>query len=121
MKEKEAQADELYKKASEENNLEKMVILGHWVDYIEELLCWKLLECLEEHGIDPETDDDFEITEEMEAEMVISQEDAEIELQNREKFYKEHPYGTCRNQYYLKGIYLEKLERDILKWVLDKE
>lgn len=127
LKEMQKQKNRLYDeidKSDEYNfeNKEKRVILGHWVDFIDELLDYNFSEYMDKHGY---TDDDIGTTfssedPEVEKEMFIREEQARKELKNRENYCKEHPYGNCYHPF-SGGIFIEKLERDILKWILETE
>ena len=57
---------------------------------------------------------------EVQKEIVITEEQARKELQSRIEYCKLHPYGAIHN-FVFDGIYLEKIELDILKWVLEIE
>lgn len=112
LKNKQDEMNKLYDKVHETNtyaNNVNSVIIGHWVDFIGELLYFNLND-----------DTPTELTDEIERSILITQKQAEEELDSREEQIKEFPYGTfaCLNS---KGIYLEKLEIDILKWILDKD
>lgn len=99
---------------------EKRVISGHWVDFINYLLDFNICEYMEKYGY---TDDDIaEIISfdnpEIVKELVITEEQAKKELEYRIEYCKKHPYGVTYNNLF-GGIFLQKLEADILKWYLD--
>ena len=101
---------------------EQRVIAGHWVDFIDELLDYNFSEFMDKHGY---TEDDIGTTftseqPEVAKEMYIREEQARKELEYRENYCKEHPYGNCYHPF-SGGIFIEKLERDILKWMLEIE
>lgn len=98
------------------------MIAGHWVDFIDDLLDFNFSEFMDKHGY---TDDDIGTTftseqPEVEEEMFIREEQAKKELEWRKKYCEEHPYGVCYHPF-SGGIFIEKLESDILKWVLEME
>lgn len=102
---------------------EQMVIAGTWVDFIDDLLDYNLNEFMDKNGYD---EDDIENTffvddENVQKEIFITEEQAKKMLENREKICKEHPYGLVKNMHCFKGIYIEKIEVDILKWFLEIE
>lgn len=62
----------------------------------------------------------FEITEKVKKEIIIKEEQAEEALKIKDKICQKHPYGSCRNKWWINGINIDMLERDILRWVLEK-
>ena len=42
-------------------------------------------------------------------------------LEGRKKLCEKHPYGVTTHLFVFKGIYIEKIELDILKWFLEIE
>lgn len=106
---------------NDENTHEDRIIFGHWVDFLDDLLDWNMLDYAEKIGFDFEEHDDmFEITDEVKKEIIITEKQAEEELKIREKYCQKYPYGSCKNQWWINGINIDMLERDILKWVLEK-
>lgn len=105
-----------------EENKEDLIIFGHWVDFLSDLADWNVLDYAEKIGFDIEKEDDmFEYTEEVKKEIIITEEQAKEELKTRERICKKYPYGSCRNKWWINGINIDMLERDILKWVLEIE
>lgn len=108
-------------KEKPEDKREQIIITSHWQNFINMLLYWNLLDYCEKNNLDP---DDYteEICEKnaVPLHVFITEEQAEKELKLREELYKKYPYGTCQNSYYIDGIYIQKLELDILKWFLEK-
>lgn len=106
---------------NDENTHEDRIIFAHWVDFLDDLLDWNMLDYAEKIGFDFEEHDDmFEITDEVKKEIIITKEQAEKELKIREDICQKYPYGRCRNVWWINGINIDMLERDILRWVLDK-
>lgn len=106
---------------NDENTKEDKIIFGHWVDFLDDLLDWNMLEYAEQIGFDFEKNDDmFEITDEVKKEIMIAEEQAKNELKVREKICQKYPYGSCKNKWWINGINIDMLERDILKWILEK-
>lgn len=106
---------------NDEKTKEDRIILGHCVDFLDDLLDWNMLKYAEKIGFDFEKNDDmFEITDEVKNKIIITEEQAEKELQIREEICQRYPYGSCKNKWWINGINIDMLERDILKWVLDK-
>ena len=114
---------EKYRNAKELNDFdrkEKCVIAGHWVDFISYLLDFNICEYMEKYGY---TDDDigekFQSDDpEVVKDLVIREKQAKEELEYRIEYCKKHPYGVTYNNLF-GGIFLKKIERDILKWYLD--
>jgi len=107
----------------EDDKEEQMVIAGTWVDFIDDLLDFNWNEFMDKNGYD---EDDIENTffiddENAQKEIFITEEQAQKMLENRKKICKEHPYGLVKNMHFFKGIYIEKIELDILKWFLEIE
>jgi hypothetical protein len=101
---------------------EKLIIATHWIDFINTLLYWNLYNFCLENKLDPdEYSESLENLNNIPKEIIINEEQAIKELEWREKLYNDYPYGTCKNSYYINGIYIEKLELDILKWLLERE
>ena len=106
---------------NDEKTKEDRIIFAHWVDFLDDLLDWNMLDYAEKIGFDFEEHDDmFEITDEVKKEIVITEKQAKKELKIREIHCKRYPYGCCRNEWWISGINIDMLERDILRWVLDK-
>lgn len=106
---------------NDENTKEDKIIFGHWVDFLDDLLDWNMLEYAEQIGFDFEKNDDmFEITDEVKKKIMIAEEQAKNELKVREKICQKYPYGSCKNKWWINGINIDMLERDILKWILEK-
>lgn len=106
---------------NDEKTKEDRIIFGHCADFLDDLLDWNMLKYAEKIGFDFEKNDDiFEITDELKKEIIITTEQAEKELKIREEFCQKYPYGSCKNKWWINGINIDMLERDILKWVLDK-
>lgn len=106
---------------NDENIKEDRIIFGHWVDFLDDLLDWNMLEYAEQIGFDFEKNDDmFEITDEVKKKIMIAEEQAKNELKVREKICQKYPYGSCKNKWWINGINIDMLERDILKWILEK-
>lgn len=106
---------------NDEKTKEDRIIFGHWVDFLDDLLDWNILNYAEKIGFDFEKNNDiFEITDEVKKKIIITEEQAEKELKIREEICHRYPYGSCRNEWWINGINIDMLERDILKWVLDK-
>lgn len=106
---------------NDENTKEDRIIFGHWVDFLDDLLDWNMLEYAEQIGFDFEKNDDmFEITDEVKKKIMIAEEQAKNELKVREKICQKYPYGSCKNKWWINGINIDMLERDILKWILEK-
>lgn len=106
---------------NDENTKEDRIIFGHWVDFLDDLLDWNMLEYVEQIGFDFEKNDDmFEITDEVKKKIMIAEEQAKNELKVREKICQKYPYGSCKNKWWINGINIDMLERDILKWILEK-
>lgn len=106
---------------NDKNTQEDRIIFGHWVDFLDDLLDWNILDYAEKIGFDFDIEKDmFELTDEVKKAIIITEEQAKEELQKREEIYNKYPYGRCSNKWWIEGIYIDKLERDILKWVLDK-
>ena len=100
-----------------------MIITGTWIDFIDNLLDYNLSEFMTKNGY---VDDDIEKTfftddENVEKEIFIRKEQALKLLEDRQKIYEEHPYGIATNLFVFKGIYIKKIELDILKWFLEIE
>ena len=105
-----------------DENKEDLIIYGHWVDFLSDLLDWNVLDYAEKIGFDIEKEDDmFEYTDEVKKEIIITEEQAKEELKIRERFCEKYPYGSCKNKWWIDGINIDMLERDILKWVLEIE
>lgn len=105
-----------------DENKEDLIIYGHWVDFLSDLLDWNVLDYAEKIGFDIEKENDmFEYTDEVKKEIIITEEQAKKELKIREKVCEKYPYGSCRNKWWIDGINIDMLERDILKWVLEIE
>lgn len=106
---------------NDENTKEDRIIFGHWVDFLDDLLDWNMLEYAEQIVFDFEKNDDmFEITDEVKKKIMIAEEQAKNELKVREKICRKYPYGSCKNKWWINGINIDILERDILKWILEK-
>lgn len=106
---------------NDENIKEDRIIFGHWVDFLDDLLDWNMLEYAEQIGFDFEKNDDmFEITDEVKKKIMIAEEQAKNELKVREKICQKYPYGSCKNKWWINGINIDMLERDILKWISEK-
>ena len=101
---------------------EKAIIAGHWVDYIYDLLEYNYYNYMQKMGY---TEEDIETTfktddPKVQKEIFITEEQARKELELSEKYCREHPYGVTYHRLF-GGIFLEKIERDILKWFLEIE
>lgn len=106
---------------NDEKTREDRIIFGHWIDFLDDLLDWNILDYAEKIGFDFEKHDDmFEITEEVKKEIIIKEEQAEEELKIKEKICQKYPYGSCRNKWWINGINIDMLERDILRWILER-
>ena len=106
---------------NDEKTHEDKIIFGHWVDFLDDLLDWNMLDYADKIGYDFESDEEmFEITDEVKKEILITEDQAKKELEYREEICNRYPYGRISTQWWIKGIYIEKLERDILRWVLEK-
>lgn len=109
-------ADELYQK-------EKLIIAGTWVDFIDDLLDYNLVDFMNRKGYN---DDDIETTftvkdKEVQKEIFITEKQALEMLEHKKKICNEHPYGLVIHKLMCEGIYIEKIEIDILKWFLEIE
>lgn len=105
-----------------DENKEDLIIYGHWVDFLSDLLDWNVLDYAEKIGFDIEKENDmFEYTDEVKKEIIITEEQAKEQLEIRNEICKKYPYGSCRNRWWIDGINIDMLERDILKWVLEIE
>ena len=111
------------KDINEDDKDEQMIIAGTWVDFIDDLLDHNLCEFMDKNGY---TDEDIENTftvedEKVQKEIVIREEQALELLEGRKKLCEKHPYGVTTHLFVFKGIYIEKIELDILKWFLEIE
>lgn len=111
------------KELNEFDRDEQIIIATTWVDFIDDLLDYNLCEFMDKNGYGEE---DIETTftvkdEKVQKEIVIRKEQALKELECRKKCCEEHPYGVTRHLFVFKGMYLEKIELDILKWFLEIE
>jgi len=102
---------------------ESLIILGTWVDFIDDLLDYNFIEFMDKNGY---TEEDIEKTffisdEAVEKEIFITEEQAKELLKHRQNLCKKHPYGTTRGSNNWKGIFIPKIELDILKWFLEEE
>lgn len=41
-------------------------------------------------------------------------------IKNKRKICQKYPYGSCRNKWWINGINIDMLERDILRWILER-
>ena len=83
---------------NDEKTKEDRIIFGHWVDFLDDLLDWNILNYAEKIGFDFEKNNDiFEITDEVKKKIIITEEQAEKELNIREEICHRYPYGSCRN------------------------
>ena len=99
---------------NDEKTKEDRIIFGHWVDFLDDLLDWNILNYAEKIGFDFEKNNDiFEITDEVKKKIIITEEQAEKELNIREEICHRYPYGSCRNEWWINGINIDMLERDI--------
>lgn len=100
---------------------EQRIIAGTWVDILADLLDYNMQEFLEKNGYDTEDiDTKFSVSDEnVQKEIFITEEQAREMLENKEKFCQEHPYGTIANKYFGGGLYVQKIELDVLKWFLE--
>ncbi len=105
-----------------DENKEDLIIYGHWVDFLSDLLDWNVLDYAEKIGFDIEKENDmFEYTDEVKKEIIITEEQAKEQLEIRNEICRKYPYGSCKNKWWIDGINIDMLERDILKWVLEIE
>ena len=105
----------------QDDNEEQKVIAVTWVNFIDEMLDYNLSEFMEKNGYD---DDDIEKTfflddENVQKQIVLTENQAREILEGKIKMCEEHPYGLVKNAHCFKGIYVEKIELDILKWFLE--
>ncbi len=128
LKEMQEQKNKLFdeiKKSNEYNEFqkqEKEIIAGHWIDFIDDLLDYNYTDYMDKMGY-TEKDIETKFTTKdpkVQKEIFITEEQARKELKIREKCCIEHPYGVTHH-ILLGGIFLEKIERDILKWFLEIE
>ena len=101
---------------------ERAIIAGHWVDFIDDLLEYNYTNYMDRMGY---TEDDIEITfttndPKVQKEIFITEEQARKKLKLNEEYCREHPYGVTYHGLF-GGIFLEKIEIDILKWLLEIE
>lgn len=99
---------------------EKLIIAGTWIDFIDNLLDYNLVEFMENNGYSNEDIEKLISNRKVQEQILITEEQAKIELECKEKHCKEHPYGVVQNNI-SNGIYIKKIELDILKWVLEIE
>lgn len=106
---------------NDERTEENRIIFGHWVDFLDDMLDYNILDYGKKIGHDFETETEmFEITDEVKKEIIITEEQVKKELDIREKICQKYPYGRCKNVWWINGINIEMLERDILRWILEK-
>lgn len=100
---------------------EQRIIAGTWVDILADLLDYNMQEFLEKNGYDTEDiDTKFSVSDEnVQKEIFITEDQAKEMLEHKEKFCQEHPYGTIANKYFGGGLYVQKIELDVLKWFLE--
>lgn len=100
---------------------EQRIIAGTWVDILDDLLDYNMQEFLEKNGYDTEDiDKKFSVSDEnVQKEIFITEDQAKEMLEHKEKFCQEHPYGTIANKYFGGGLYVQKIELDVLKWFLE--
>lgn len=128
LKNKMKEKEELYnniEKEKDEFDLEaegNMVIARIWIETIEDLLDHNVAEFMEKNGYeDKDIETTFSVNDENVQKEIVATEEQIIEMLDfKMKLCERFPYGRIDNMGY-KGIWGDKLEVDILKWVLEKE
>lgn len=114
LKEKQKRSDADYDVLKRNNpESEELAILGDWIDFLDDYLYWNMISYGKENGIDFDSDNAFEFTEEEEKNFVITELQAKERLDAIGKELKiNHQLSNDLNR-------MLQTEYNILKWILE--